>query len=182
MIDFFSNWAEGIIIVSIIGVIIEMVLPENNNKKYVKMVIGVCVLFSIISPIISKFNGEIEINSDIYEKYFDNQINEASVVSKDNNINKIYENNIKNSIETELANMGFNAKNIEIKIDEENSEKIEYMKMNIDKGNIKKVNRVQIGNSSNVEGNSELTNSEINKVKDFLSTNYGVEKENIIIN
>ena len=51
MMSFFSSWAEQIIIAVVIGSIIEMVLPDNNNKKYVKMVIGIYVLFSIISPL-----------------------------------------------------------------------------------------------------------------------------------
>lgn len=185
MIDFFSKWAEGIIVVSIIGVIIEMILPEGNNKKYIKMVIGVCVLFSIISPILSKFNKDIEINSDIYEKYFEDQTI-SNVVAKDNNINKIYESNIKTSIKTELMNIGYTAENIEVSISAENAEKIEYLKMNIKKNkkidNVEKVNKVQIGNNNQEETTKQVGDEEVKKVKDFLSTNYGVEKENIIIN
>ena len=47
--NWISNWIQGIIIAVIIGTIIEMLLPEGNCKKYVKVVIGVYILFSIIS-------------------------------------------------------------------------------------------------------------------------------------
>lgn len=185
MVDFFSNWAEGIIVISIIGVIIEMILPEGNNKKYVKIVIGVCVLFSIISPILSKFNKDIEVNAEIYEKYFDDEII-SNVVAKESNVNKIYESNIKTSIKTELENIGYTAENIEIEINEENVEQIESMKMSIKKSknieNVKKVNKVQIGDEEQVEDNTQIPSDDVNKIKEFLSTNYGVEKENIIIN
>ena len=39
MINWISNWAQGIIVAVIIGTIIEMVLPEGNCKKYVKVLI-----------------------------------------------------------------------------------------------------------------------------------------------
>ena len=55
MINWISNWAQGIIVAVIIGTIIEMVLPEGNCKKYVKVVIGIYILFSIISPDINTF-------------------------------------------------------------------------------------------------------------------------------
>ena len=37
-------WAENIIIVVIISIIIEMILPEGNSKKYVKVVSGLYLL------------------------------------------------------------------------------------------------------------------------------------------
>lgn len=33
-----KSWSENIIIVVIIAIIIEMILPEGNSKKYVKVV------------------------------------------------------------------------------------------------------------------------------------------------
>ena len=39
MIDFLSNWAEQLVVAVIIATIIEMILPNNNNKKYIKIVI-----------------------------------------------------------------------------------------------------------------------------------------------
>ena len=38
MIANVKTWVENIIIVVIISIIIEMILPEGNNKKYVKVV------------------------------------------------------------------------------------------------------------------------------------------------
>ena len=52
MISFMSSWAEQIVLAVIVATIIEMILPQNKNKKYIQMVIGIYVLFNIISPII----------------------------------------------------------------------------------------------------------------------------------
>ena len=38
MIANVKTWVENIIIVVIISIIIEMILPEGNNKKYVKVI------------------------------------------------------------------------------------------------------------------------------------------------
>ena len=51
MQQFINNWASGLIVAVIIATIIELILPENKNKKYVKMVSGIFILFTIISPI-----------------------------------------------------------------------------------------------------------------------------------
>lgn len=63
--NWISNWIQGIIIAVIIGTIIEMLLPEGNCKKYVKVVIGVYILFSIVSPVITKV---LEVNLE-YQTY-----------------------------------------------------------------------------------------------------------------
>ena len=52
MINFLSSWAEQVVLAVIIATIIELILPNSKNKKYVQMVIGVYVLFNIISPVI----------------------------------------------------------------------------------------------------------------------------------
>ena len=102
MINWISNWAQGIIVAVIIGTIIEMVLPEGNCKKYVKVVIGIYILFSIISPVISKMTGKTLQVSDILEldKYIENVENNNlyGTLDKDNtnNIKEIYINSLKN--------------------------------------------------------------------------------------
>ncbi len=61
MASFLSSWAQQIIFAVIIGIIIQMLLPEGKNKKYVKMCIGIYVLFTIISPVVGK-NLEVDLN------------------------------------------------------------------------------------------------------------------------
>ena len=81
MISWISSWAQGIIMAVIIGAIIEMILPEGNSKKYVKIVIGVYVLFTIISPVISKITGKTIQLSDILElnKYIEETENNSKL-------------------------------------------------------------------------------------------------------
>lgn len=69
VISFISSWAEQIIVAVIIATIIEMILPNGNNKKYIKVVIGIYVLFTILSPILGKIT-KVNYESFDYEKYF----------------------------------------------------------------------------------------------------------------
>lgn len=65
-----STWAKSIILAVIVSTIIQMILPEGNNKKYIKTVIGLYILFTIISPIISKISGgNSTIDVSKYENY-----------------------------------------------------------------------------------------------------------------
>ena len=64
MIKFINSWTQGIMLAVIIATIIEIILPEGNNKKYVKTVIGIYILFSIVYPLITKIsNKNVDINS-----------------------------------------------------------------------------------------------------------------------
>ena len=53
MIENLSSWAKGITLAVIVVSILEMLLPNNKTKKYIKMVMGVFILFNIISPFIN---------------------------------------------------------------------------------------------------------------------------------
>ena len=89
MINFISLWAEQIVLAVIVATIIEMILPQNKNKKYIQMVIGVYVLFNIISPIINNKEGfSIEkFNVENYETKSQYEINQSSM---DERLEKIY--------------------------------------------------------------------------------------------
>ena len=105
MISFLSSWAEQVILAVIIATILELILPNSKNKKYVQMVIGVYVLFNIISPIIK--NKEKLVFSEIdLDKYITTST-KVEQSSMDARLEKIYldelENNIKSIISYQLS-------------------------------------------------------------------------------
>ena len=89
MINFISSWAEQIVLAVIIATIIELILPKNKNRKYIQMVIGVYVLFNIISPVI-KNKEAISVENYNIEKYETNSTYEIDQSSMDERIEKIY--------------------------------------------------------------------------------------------
>ncbi len=53
MINNISSWAEQLIIAVIIATILEIILPKGNSKKYIKTIIGIYILYTIISPVLN---------------------------------------------------------------------------------------------------------------------------------
>ena len=120
-IEWISDWAQAIIVAVIIGTVIEMILPEGNSKKYIKVVIGVYVLFTIISPIITKFTGKnIEV-SDVLEldQYIEEAKKSANVQNSlqnenQNNIMSIYSSGIKDDIKAKVKAKGYEVYSVDI--------------------------------------------------------------------
>lgn len=106
MINFISSWAEQIVLAVIIATIIELILPKNKNRKYIQMVIGVYVLFNIISPII-KNKEAISVENYNIEKYETNSTYEIDQSSMDERIEKIYLEELQNNTTSEFENAGF---------------------------------------------------------------------------
>ena len=106
MINFISSWAEQIVLAVIIATIIELILPKNKNRKYIQMVIGVYVLFNIISPII-KNKEAISVENYNIEKYETNSTYEIDQSSMDERIEKIYLEELQNNTTSKFENDGF---------------------------------------------------------------------------
>ena len=201
MINWISNWAQGIIVAVIIGTIIEMVLPEGNCKKYVKVVIGIYILFSIISPVISKMTGKTLQVSDILEldKYIENVENNNlyGTLDKDNtnNIKEIYINSLKNDIKYKIEAKGYTVGNVELEV-QKNEEytlkniSIEIYKKEEKEENVQnetsKIETINIDISQNTtRDNSEkekISESEKKKLREYISMVYEISEKNSNIN
>ena len=198
MISWISSWAQGIIMAVIIGAIIEMILPEGNSKKYVKIVIGVYVLFTIISPVISKITGKTIQVSDILElnKYIEETENNSKLYvtldeDNSNNIKDIYESSLRNDIKAKVAAKGYNAKNIKLEIEDDEEytlKKIDieiYKNMEKDKKDIETIQNEDIKISQKSTENDmqeKLSEKDKRKLKDYLSGVYEIDEKNININ
>lgn len=195
MISWFNSWAQGIILAVIIVTILEMIVPEGKNKKYIKIVMGVYITFTIISPIITKVTGNnFELDVSKYEDLFNsNSVQGVNEITSLNNqsIENLYLNTIKTDIETELDKEGYESKKINITADiNVENEEAKIYKIDIEvakkpnEEEIKKVNKVEIGKSTEESNVEEVTLSagEVNKLKEVLAEKYEIEKEKIHIN
>ena len=104
MINFLSSWAEQVILAVIIATILELILPNSKNKKYVQMVIGVYVLFNIISPIIKNKEKLVFSEIDLYKYITTSTKVEQS--SMDARLEKIYLDELENNIKSKFKNAG----------------------------------------------------------------------------
>ena len=207
MIAFLKTWVSQIIVAVIIATIIELILPNGNNKKYIKMIIGMYVLFTIIQPIASKITGnDLAITNFNYKKYFGEDIIESSTKDFENNNSKLIEqayiNNIKEDIVQKIKQKGYIVTDCNIEIlDDENQENygsIRSINLTVNplsvenKENEFKENNINIENVEiNISNNTtEITNKEEINISDkekqeiieYLSKEYSIDKTDIIIN
>ena len=209
MIAFLKSWANQIIVAVIIATIFEMLLPNGNNKKYIKMIIGLYVLFTIIQPIITKVTrNNIDISDFNYKKYFNEDVLESSSQDfEDNNsklIKQAYIDNIKSDIKTKLKQKGYEVISCNVNIINSGNEEeygiIENISLKIKKvadeeksteetSNIIKVENVDINisnssnnNTNNTEEKSNLSEKEKTEIIEYLANEYSINKKDIVIN
>ena len=162
MIDFMSSWAEQIVLAVIIATILEMILPKSKNKKYIQMVIGIYVLFNIISPII-KNKEDFSIDKFNIENYQTKTEYEIDQTSMDKKLEKIYIEELENTVKLKF---------------EEND--IEVVKCEIDA--VLDANKKNAGiHSIKVKIRGENNENTIVKIKEEISNDLEIEKDKIII-
>ncbi len=201
MIDWISTWAQSIIIAVIIATIIEMILPSGSSKKYIKVVTGVYILFTIISPVITKFTGKTLAVSDILE--LDSYVNEIkqkevsqNLLAENNSssIKDIYTANLKSDIKNKLKQKGYSANNIVLTIGDDKNYTLNKIELDIEKikedkqevNEIEAVNKINITISNTVveknNNKSSISDKEKEKIKQYLSSVYEIDEKDILVN
>ena len=195
MIEFLSSWAQGIIVAVIIATLIEMILPNSSSKKYVKVVIGMYILFTIVSPIIKKLGGKDinlnTINIEKYERQISKSDNTISRKFEDNNtrsIKDIYVSNLKADISAKLKEKGYEIDTSDVQIKDDENYTIEKITLKLikmeqkqEKNNEIVINTVEIGNTISQKDSKTLSDDEKQEVKDYISETYDIDKKNINI-
>lgn len=194
--NWISGWIQGIIIAVIIGTIIEMLLPDGNCKKYVKVVIGVYILFSIVSPVITKFTGNEFRVSDIYDI---NTYIEVSAKSsqeniennQQNQIKQVYITNLKNDMKQKIQEKGYSVKSLTLEISNDGQYTLKKIfaqvskRKNEENNEVNGVNEINItisNTTENIEEDISISTKEKNDLKAYLSGIYNLEEKNININ
>lgn len=201
MIDKISSWASGLIVAVIIGTIIEMLLPDNKNKKYVKVVIGLFIIYTIMAPIIGELdNIDISFNDMLSEYSRDIKTEDVSA-SVDDTFKQTYKQNIETDIKAKLNDLGYTVNKINTNInfeDDDNYGTISSvtlkLKDNSNSGIINNIEEVEISvgnkdlnsqgaaNGAEADDNTDVDKSaEIDEIKKYLNENYGIDINNIYI-
>ena len=205
MVEWLTNWAQGIIVAVIIATIIEMILPNGACKKYVKVVIGLYILFTIISPMITKFtNNDFNVNELFDTKSYEEQLaksdEDISKKLEENNnrtIKDIYKSNLEADIKAKLQDKGYKVESSYIQIQDDENYTIEFISLNLDKeekveedkkeNNIEKIEieeieeiNIQSGSNSAEEKNL-ISEAEQKELAEYISSTYDISVENIEI-
>lgn len=189
MVDKINSWAQEIIIAVIICTIIEMMLPKGKNQKYIKVVIGMYVVFTIISPIISNLSkSSLNIN-----QYFelDNNIaiETSTIIDTNGYITKVYKEKLETDIKTKIEAMNYRVRKINLKIETEDEETYgAILKLDL---NVSKTKQEQIKDNIQIEtvvigeANEEeqiISDKEKEEIKQYLAEIYYINKDCITVN
>ncbi len=118
MIDFFKGYIEELIYVAIFVIIIELILPKGNMKKYVYSVVSIIIILLLISPVIN-LNGETSIKGAIdnvietISKSSESNIVSNEIIDFNNFKDSIISHSVKNKIEKDIREK---LNNIELKL------------------------------------------------------------------
>ena len=209
MVEWFSNWAGAIIVAVIIGTIIEMILPSGNSKKYIKVVIGIYILFTIISPVISKLKGNPITVSDVLDitEYVENTTTNSKIentlyTQNEKNIKEIYVDSLKKDITSKVEGKNYVVDQIDVTILDDENYTLKQISLAVSKteevedkstNNIEEVSainkiEIEVGPAKIEENNNgeenkkeKLSNKEKNDLKEYLSGVYEIAERDIQI-
>lgn len=212
MVEFMSSWVKGLGLAIVIISILEMLLPNNKTKKYIRMVMGIYLLFTMISPFMK--------NQDIWDP---NELNLESYVttqtsttldqsSMDERIQELYIQELEKDITKKLKEKGYEVTTCKVKAqisDEEEETKITKIKVKVQKSQedttqkkkdlenqivtqiqkikpidttIQQEEKEKAEESSQENKSTKVNKSDIQNIKKFLIEEYGVNEKCLEIN
>lgn len=183
MIEFLSKWIEQITISVIVVSILELVLPKGNLKKYIKVVLGIYVLFCMISPFAnsSKLYDFQDINLEKYNKNTSQKTTNINQERINKRIQELYIEQLKKDIEKNANEDGYYVTKCDINANlSENigNSGINQINLVLSKDKIVAVQKVEIGNKNN---DKKLNNEDVEKIKEKIANEYGINKDTINI-
>lgn len=180
MINFLSNWIEQIVISVIIVSIFELILPKGNLKKYIKVVLGIYIIFCIISPFVNS-SALYDIGNIDLEKYTENIVENTTNVNQESmnlRLQNLYIEEMKKDISKKVEETGYKVSKCDIDAELNNSSEnagIHNISLILNKKNIEKV-EIEFSNEKD-----EKNSLEAEKIKDDLSKYYNIDKNLINI-
>ena len=174
MIEFLSDWAKSLGLAIIVISILEMLLPNNKTKKYVRMVFGIYIIFNILSPFINH-KDILDVSSynlnEYMGDYTTNQTDEEQS-SVNSRIEEIYIEELEKDITKKIEDLGYQVTtcNVYATLSSKNAENyIEKIVLTVEKSEEQK-NEQQEEETEPSETIEEKLVKEIQKIKPVNTT------------
>ncbi|MBE6022412.1 MAG: hypothetical protein E7231_04145 [Cellulosilyticum sp.] len=177
-----SDYLQYLIWMMLFVIVIEMVFPEMAYKKYIKLVLGCILVYTMLKPIVGLVKVDGADYKDYVERYqkilaVDGSIQENyenQVESQKESLEKMYQIGMKQCIEEQVA---VSVQQLQITFNEDEIERVDLC---VGKQNdIIKIGEIHIGDKSDtVDGAEEELK---NKIKTCLKDFYNVQDCNIYI-
>lgn len=152
MIEIFRNWIVAMLCLGILIVIVQLIIPKTNLRKYIYTLIGIITVITIVSPIVDLLSkGNVEesiagILSSMSGEEDTISVNSDNLEEEKKELVKIqFVENLKSDVMFKLAHKDIEVNDINIVIDDEyNVVKIDIKIAKIDntKSSISSVNEI----------------------------------------
>jgi stage III sporulation protein AF len=187
-----KNWIISICTIVIFITAVEMLIPNNGFKKYVKFVLGLILITVLINPIIKVFDRGFDIDTYVSKavSFVDDKGYESNSeqYKKDTMTNTLstFKLNIESALELKLKeNFPNNSYKVDATVDYEKGNDVAYIKslrVGIKDGSIDKIKKVVISTKGNISNSSQTLDDERSRlVKEFLSKELKLQSASIEI-
>lgn len=145
--NFIREWLKDIVVLFVIISLVELIIPKGNMKRYVDFIIGIVIVFTVISPFTKLINFDINFDNEI-EAFSNNIVTKEGVIEKQNKqIEDLFKNNLASEIKKIVAdNTDYKLKDINIvtRPDEQNLLLIQSVNIILDIENKSKEKEIKI--------------------------------------
>lgn len=200
MIEEISNWAGELVVAMIVTTLIEMLLPDNKIKKYVKTLIGTYIVFCIISPFINESNVFSFENIEKELESYSNEVRIRETQNSESSMESLYIEEFRKDVIENVEKLGYEVKKCEVDIEIDATKEnagINQIRLTIGEKQVQKneekkytneikiegIQKVEISiNSNESENNSNEKleeNEETQSVKTFLSNYYEISENRV---
>lgn len=125
MIEIFRNWIVALLCLSILIVIIQLVIPKTNLRKYIYTLIGIITVITIISPVVDLLKKQDikESIADVLSSFNTNDatvsVNSSDLEEKKTGLVKVqFIDSIKQDIKDKLESKNITVKSINVTVDD----------------------------------------------------------------
>ena len=182
---FIGEWLKEIVVLFVIISIVDIIMPKGKMKRYVDFIIGILIIFTIISPFTRLRNINFNLDREI-SNFNDETISSKEIFNKqEDQIEQIYLSNLSNELkEIVERETGYRVKAIDIEtlpdeqhlfILDEISLVLEYEKVNSKDGI--KIQKIEVGEECLVVDNT----SKVGEIKTLVANNLGIEFDRVKI-
>lgn len=193
MVEFLSNWSGQLVVALVIGSILEMLVPKGKNKKYVKMLVGIYIVFCIISPF-TQINESFSVDNidKTIDKYVKENIEEVDPSSMEARLEELYVEEVENSLGADLSELGYKVMQCKVEVslnNKVNKSTIQSINIKVKKyvrtnasSEIEQIENVNISvGSSQKEDTTHIENEDINVIKRFIVDKYEIKENKVHI-
>ncbi len=180
--EFITNWLKELVTLFMIISLIDIIMPKGNMRRYVNFIIGILVIFTVISPLIKLKEVNLDIDGEV-EAFSEKDISLENMEEiRDGQIANLYLKSLNKEL-TDLIeeNSEHNVDSIDFKTSPHKERVLTLEGIDIVLENKKLRGDIKVEDIKLNDDSSVLTSYEDDDIKGIISTMTQLEKDNINI-